>query len=75
MVTIPGSSFTFRNPPAHMAIPEATARDAAYETEALLDHLFNPGARETASPSFMGLVSLGPEIGYFFIISCLAVFY
>jgi cullin-associated NEDD8-dissociated protein 1 len=41
VVAIPGSNFKFRNPPAHMAIPEATTRDAAYETEALLDHLFH----------------------------------
>ncbi len=32
--------FGFRNPPQHMTLVDATQRDALYETEALLDHLF-----------------------------------
>ena len=29
-----------RNPPSHLKLNEPTSRDAAYETEALIDHLF-----------------------------------
>lgn len=45
MVTI--GSFGFRNPPRFMDLLEPTVRDAAYETEALLDHLF---FHENAAP-------------------------
>jgi uncharacterized protein (DUF1501 family)/uncharacterized protein (DUF1800 family) len=34
------SQFSFRNPPTHMSLNDPTQRDALYETEALLDHLF-----------------------------------
>ena len=34
------NTFQFRNPPSFMALDESTTRDASYETEALLDHLF-----------------------------------
>jgi uncharacterized protein (DUF1800 family) len=33
-------SYEMRNPPSHLKLNEPTARDAAYETEALIDHLF-----------------------------------
>ena len=33
-------SFSFRNPPQFMTLVDETERDAMYETEALLDHLF-----------------------------------
>ena len=35
-----GSSFEFRNPPHFMKFHDVTVRDAAYETEALIDHMF-----------------------------------
>jgi hypothetical protein len=35
-----GSSFQFRNPPHFMKFHDVTVRDAAYETEALIDHMF-----------------------------------
>ena len=35
-----GSAFAFRNPPHFLSFVEPTKRDALYETEALLDHLF-----------------------------------
>ena len=35
-----GNTFEFRNPPHFMKFHEVTARDAAYETEALIDHMF-----------------------------------
>ena len=34
-----GATYRFRNPPVFMNFVRPTARDAAYETEALLDHL------------------------------------
>ena len=34
-----GGGFAFRNPPHHVSFVEPTARDAAHETEAVLDHL------------------------------------
>ena len=34
------AGFSFRNPPQFMTLYDATQRDALYETEALLDHLF-----------------------------------
>lgn len=41
-VSIRGSSaFKFRNPPGFMEMHEPTMRDAMYETEALIDHLFH----------------------------------
>ena len=39
-VTLAGS-FSFRNPPTFMHIVDPSQRDALYETEALLDHLFH----------------------------------
>lgn len=36
-----GQSFSFRNPPAFLSAVEPTERDASYETEALIDHLFH----------------------------------
>lgn len=39
-VTVTGSAHTFRNPPSLMTLIDPTQRDALYETEALLDHLF-----------------------------------
>ena len=33
-------TYEMRNPPSHLKLNEPTARDAAYETEALIDHLF-----------------------------------
>ena len=33
-------NYEMRNPPSHLKLNEPTARDAAYETEALIDHLF-----------------------------------
>lgn len=36
-----GSSFSFRNPPSFMSVIEPTARDAFWETEAVLDVFFN----------------------------------
>eukprot|EP01052_Picozoa_sp_SAG31_P011017 SAG31_NODE_614_length_13525_cov_4.312230_5_plen_1443_part_00 len=33
-------TFSFRNPPQFMTLVDPSARDALYETEALLDHLF-----------------------------------
>jgi len=34
------SAYSFRNPPQMMTLIDATERDAIYETDALLDHLF-----------------------------------
>jgi len=39
-VTIPGTTFTFRNPPHFVSLIDPSSRDAAYETAAVLDHLF-----------------------------------
>ena len=36
-----GSSFSFRNPPSFMSVIEPTARDAFWETEAVLDVFFH----------------------------------
>ena len=45
------AAFSFRNPPQFMTLIDPTQRDALYETEALLDHLFyHP--------------SVGPFVGY-----------
>mmetsp|Transcript_20151 Transcript_20151/g.41987 ORF Transcript_20151/g.41987 Transcript_20151/m.41987 type:complete len:2123 (-) Transcript_20151:67-6435(-) len=38
-VKVDGGSLAFRNPPNYMSSIEATARDATYETDALIDHL------------------------------------
>ena len=60
-----------RNPPSHLKLNEPTARDAAYETEALIDHLFtqdNAAAffcrrllqrltTSNPSPSYLGAVT------------------
>eukprot|EP01052_Picozoa_sp_SAG31_P025754 SAG31_NODE_2279_length_6027_cov_1.242072_2_plen_1312_part_00 len=40
-VRIPHSRYEFRNPPSFMNMQEQTRRDAIYETEALIDHLFH----------------------------------
>lgn len=37
-VFVGNSSYSFRNPPTFMSFTEATARDAAWETESVLDH-------------------------------------
>ena len=39
--TIKLGNYEMRNPPSHLKLNEPTARDAAYETEALIDHLFH----------------------------------
>ena len=36
-----GATFSFRNPPQFMTLVDASQRDALYETEELLDHLFH----------------------------------
>jgi uncharacterized protein (DUF1501 family) len=40
VVTISGAAFSFRNPPMIMTLVDTSVRDALYETDALLDHLF-----------------------------------
>ena len=39
-VHLAGGDFSFRNPPQFMSLQRASLRDAAHETEAVLDHLF-----------------------------------
>jgi len=39
-VRVQGTEFTFRNPPRFMVFHDPAERDAHYETDALIDHLF-----------------------------------
>ena len=39
VVSLAQGTYTFRNPPSFMSVHELTARDAIYETDALIDHL------------------------------------
>ena len=65
-VHVLGGAYTFRNPPMFMDMTHPTRRDAAYETEALLDHLFyhENTAPFTATRLIQNLVTSNPSPRY-----------
>ncbi len=50
-VTIPGTNFSFRNPPTFMNFASPEPRDAHYETDEVLDHYFY----HTNTPTFLSI--------------------
>ena len=50
-VIVPGSTYEFRNPVSMMSLADPEARDAHYETDAILDHYFH----HPNTPSFIAM--------------------
>jgi uncharacterized protein (DUF1501 family)/uncharacterized protein (DUF1800 family) len=65
-VKLLGGAFTFRNPPQFMNFRLPAKRDATYETEAMLDHLFfhRNTAPFTATRLIQNLVTSNPSPRY-----------